>query len=207
MIIDDNKKDATPEVAQEAPKVSKPHKAEVAAPAPVAPVAAPADINALLVALLEQSRIAAAREARLAKAEEEEEHRKQVRKERYALNRQGEDTGVKERQATCKHLKGGKFRMKTASKDYAVNLHRFIDNTQYVRCILCKMKWYPTDTAQRIVRGGKVLVNHTNKGWAEALMMVGDSTNTPTSSEIPSTSWSKIQKEEDIPDTSSVITR
>src|SRR5580700_10315187 len=187
MIIDDIKKDATPEVAQEAPKVSKAHKAEVAAPALVSPAPA-VDPNALLslvAALMEQSKIAAAREARLAKAEEEEEHRKQVRKERYALNRAGEDTGVKERQAVCKHLKGGKYRMKTASKDYAVNLHRFIDNTQYVKCILCKMKWYPTDTAQRIVRGGKVLVNNTNKGWAEALMMVEDSTNTPTSSEIP----------------------
>ena len=172
--------------------------------------AIPSDTNALMSlvqTLLESTKIAAAREARLAKAEDEEAARKQARADQYARNRMGEDTSVTERQKVCKHLKGGKHRKRGSEKDYAVFLHRFIDNTQYVKCMLCKMKWYPTDTVERIVRGGKVLLNHTGIGWREALLLMEDSTNTPSMSEIPQSMWSNIQKAEDIPNSTSVITR
>lgn len=161
----------------------------------------------LVKALLESTKIAAAREARLARAEEEEEVRKRNRDAQYARNRQGEDQSIINTQSACKHLKGGKHRKKTANKDYAVYLHRFIDNSQYVKCFLCKMKWYPTDTIERIVRGGRVLVNHTGIGWREALLMMEDSTNTPSMSEIPQDQWARVHTEDEIPNTISPIAR
>jgi len=196
-----------PVVQAEVAKLDAPAQAAPVAPATPAPATPDANqLMSLVAALLEQSKIASAREARLAKSEEDEYNRIENRRQQYARNRSGADQAMIDRQKACKHLKGGAFRMKTAAKDYAVYLHRFIDNTQYVKCFLCKMKWYLTDTQERIVRGGKVLVNHTGIGWREALQMMDDSTNKPSSSEIPSSAWSKVQAENEIPDTGSVHT-
>ncbi len=69
------------------------------------------------------------------------------------------------------------------------------------------MKWYPTDTAEVIIRGGTARANHTGMGWREAVQMLKDSTNQPSSSELAPGFGSNIQKAEDIPDTLGVITR
>jgi len=182
----------------------------VVAQGSVNPAATPDLIAALMATvatLAKQSEIAAAREARLARTEEEEEARKQARKEQYERNRSGENTGVIERQSKCLHLKGGKFRNRNGVKDFAVYFHRFIDNTQYVKCFLCKMKWYQTDTAEVIIRGGTARKNHTGIGWREAVLMLRDSTNQPSSSEMAPEFAGVTQKAEDIPDTIGVITR
>lgn len=88
-------------------------------------------------------------------------------------------------QARCRHLKGGKNRVRTQVKDYAVYLHTFINTERVIRCQLCGMKWKPQDTKEFLVREGKKKVNHTRLGWEEALMMVNETSNTPSASEIP----------------------
>ena len=169
-------------------------------PEPKADVTNTEALMALVSQLAEVSKIQMAREQRLAKSEEEEAARKAAKSAQYDRNRADDDKNVKEQQARCQHLKGGRHRKRGSEKDYAVYLHRFIDNSQYVKCMLCKMKWYPTDTVERLVRGGRVFVNHTGKGWREALLMMEDSTNTPSMSEIPQATWARVQAAEEIPD-------
>lgn len=88
-------------------------------------------------------------------------------------------------QARCRHLKGGKNRVRTQVKDYAVYMHTFINTERVIRCQLCGMKWKPQDTKEFLVRNGKNTPNHTKLGWEEALAMVNETSNTPSASEIP----------------------
>ena len=97
------------------------------------------------------------------------------------------------KQSVCKHLKGGKHRRKSSTKDYAVYMHTFISGETYIKCQLCGMKWRPTDTVERVVRNGMVYKNHTGKGWREALMLMEDSTNTASRSEIPQSQWHLVE--------------
>jgi hypothetical protein len=152
------------------------------------------DLLSLVQALLKTSEIAAARETRLAKQEELEEERKRNRAAQYEKNRANETTIDLQKQATCKHLKGGRNRRRNAIKDFNVYLFSYIDGEVVIKCHDCKMKWRPTDTTERVVRNGKVYKNHTGIGWREALNMVSESTNTPSSSEIPQSQWHKVQR-------------
>jgi hypothetical protein len=86
-------------------------------------------------------------------------------------------------QTLCTHKKGGKG-MKGPKVDYAVSFHTFVDASSYIRCLICGMKWKNTDTDEYLVRRGKQIPNHTGIGWKRAYQMLGESSNTATSSEV-----------------------
>lgn len=140
--------------------------------------AAPTTLEQLLMVIM-------AREARLAKKEEEEESRRSAKKEQYLRNATDDTGAIQEKQKNCKHLKGGKNRKATQNEDYLLSIHTFIDGVTRIKCLLCGMKWFPLDTDEFLVRGGKLVPNHTGLGWKEVFRFVGKSTNTPTTSEIP----------------------
>src|SRR5277367_4151394 len=108
-------------------------------------------------------------EERLAKAEQLEEDRKKNKIAQYEKNRSNETRIDLVKQATCKHLKGGKNRRKSSTKDYAVSMFTYISGETVIKCLLCGMKWRPTDTVERVARNGKAYRNHTGRGWREAL--------------------------------------
>lgn len=149
-----------------------------------------ADVNDLraLVKLL------MTRESREIKEMQDAEERNRVRLEQRLKNARDKDSKQLAKQARCKHLKGGKGGPKTQNKDYAVSHHRFPNNVQYIRCLICGMKWYPRDTVEYLSREGKngkihEIGNHTHIGWREAVNMMEGSTNTLTASEsLPSVS-------------------
>jgi hypothetical protein len=90
-------------------------------------------------------------------------------------------------QKLCSHLKGGKIdehHPKGPLVDYAVYHHTYPDGSTAIKCLICSMSWKKKDTADYLVRGGKRIPNHTGLGWLDALRMIRQSTNTPTSSEI-----------------------
>jgi hypothetical protein len=68
----------------------------------------------------------------------------------------------------CSHRKGdGKVGSGAITTDYNVSMHTFPDASKRIRCNGCGKKWFP----------GK-------DGWKEAVEMVKQSTNIPSSSEI-----------------------
>jgi hypothetical protein len=125
------------------------------------------------------------REARLAKKELEEEEKNIVRAKQRALNAKNRNEKLFLKQSRCKHLKGGKVKSKTGVKDYALFHHTYIDRTQLIGCFICKMRWRPGDTEDVLLRNGRRIRNHTRIGWAGALALFEESSNSPTSSEIP----------------------
>lgn len=162
----------------------------------------------LVKTLAEQQKISAAREARLIRAEEELEKKKAGRRQRDAASSAAETDLIHKKQAACSHLKGGKHRSKKSAKDYALIHHMFINQMQYIKCMLCKMKWYPWDTPEALFRGGVVKKNHTGLGWREAAAMMAESTNTFSRSEIVlDPSAVPPPAKEDVPDTENVIGR
>jgi hypothetical protein len=99
-------------------------------------------------------------------------------------------------QATCKHLKGGR-RLKADTKiDYNVVLHVFPDGVWQIKCHSCAARWRKQDTKEFLFRGGKKIPNHTRMGWTEALVLVDQSTNTFSSSEVPSNNGSNRAAED-----------
>lgn len=178
---------------------------------PAVPVGASVDTTLVLISLIEklnqsiqlQTEVA----QRAGRKDLEDEIRLKTKRDAYARNRGDESATVLRKQAQCDHLKGGKYKFRD-KEDYAVYFHRFIDNTMFIRCMLCKMKWYNTDTAEVIFRGGEARPNHTGIGWAEAAKMCfKKSTNQLSQSEIPAETQMRVQRKEDIPDTLGVITR
>lgn len=162
----------------------------------------------LVKTLAAQQQISAQREARVIKIEEETEARKVARRQRDAASAAAEDGLILKRQAACAHLKGGKHRSKKSAKDFSLIHHMFIDQMQYIKCVLCKMKWYPWDTPEALFRGGQVKKNHTGLGWREAAAMMAESTNTFSRSEIVlDPSAIKPPAKEDVPDTGNVLGR
>jgi hypothetical protein len=124
------------------------------------------------------------REERLAKAEEAvlvAEQAKNAQRLKNMSRSKDEDLAP---QRVCKHLKGGKGRKKNQAIDYAVYPHRFVDGTLRIRCTLCGAFWQKGDTVETLFRRGKAIPNHTKLGWKEAVMMVDQSTNKYSSSEI-----------------------
>jgi hypothetical protein len=86
-------------------------------------------------------------------------------------------------QSMCTHKKGHKG-VKSPKVDYAVYFHTFTDQSSYIRCQICGMKWRKLDTKEHIFRGGEQLVNHTGLSWKDAYQMVAESTNTASASEV-----------------------
>lgn len=147
--------------------------------APQAPAAMPPDqLNQLLQILVQQ-------QARLAAKDVAEEEAKRVRDKQREKNAQDHTAKDLLRQARCSHLKGGRKGPRSQVRDYAVYLHTFIDSRYEIRCFICKMIWRVNDTAEFLVRKGKRIANHTKLGWFEASKFLEQTTNTPSSSEIP----------------------
>lgn len=158
-----------------------PQQTAVPATSPAAPLA-PITGNVALDTLIQ---IMLKREARIANQEEAAEQSRLNKARQRKVNAESHYDDDKDKQARCKHLKGGKNRLRTQVKDYAVYLHRFINNEQVIRCQLCGAKWKIRDTVEFLYRYGKRIENWTGIGWAEALAMVSESSNKPSSSEIP----------------------
>jgi len=176
------------------PQTGKAAAAPVAPPvvAPV-PAAAPAVLDAAtLMAVLSQNttlvNLIMAREQReLVNQQNQEARVKAIQKQRDR-NAAHQDANTRLRQAMCSHLKGsGKNGLKTqgllTKEDYAVARHIFVNSDQYIKCLICGMKWRQKDTAEYLFRKGKQVANHTKIGWMEAVKMLRTSTNTTTMSE------------------------
>lgn len=166
-----------------APRISAPATQAVIADQP-APPSMPVDAG-VLGQLLNYLILKEGREA--AAAEQNEERRKTIQRQRER-NAKDQDAKILLKQARCKHLKGGRRGPKTQNKDYAVYQFRLIDFTNFIRCRICGMKWFPKDTADALVRLDKngrerKVANHTHKGWRDALDMCDASTDTQASSE------------------------
>ena len=188
MIIDDGKPKSVPNpLAGQSGPGQTPDPAAV----PAAPALATVPINELMALI----QLMGQREARAAKAEEQDHARKEARRLQYENNRQDDEKSLLLRQASCRHLKGGKNRRRNAAVDHIVYMHTFIHGETYIKCQSCGMKWRPTDTVQFVVRNGKIYKNHTKKGWAEALEMAANSTNASSRSEIPPSQFHNVPKE------------
>jgi hypothetical protein len=87
------------------------------------------------------------------------------------------------KQELCTHKKGGKG-LKGPKVDYALGFHTFSDASSYIRCLICGAKWKNQDTDEYLVRRGERIPNPTGIGWKRAYAMLGESSNTPTSSEV-----------------------
>jgi len=117
---------------------------------------------------------------------EERQDRQRAEKARNEQRKINAEHAIAEKnksQAMCSHKKGGTG-VKSPKVDYAVYAHTFTDNVAYIRCQICGAKWRRLDTAEFLFRKGEKIPNHTRIGWAEALKMLAESTNTPSSSEV-----------------------
>lgn len=161
----------------------------VPAPAALASSAAQDQITAMLQILLQ-------REARAAAKEEAEETAKKARDAQRQRNAESHYDDAKANQVRCNHLKGGKNRRPTQAKDFAVYIHTYINHERVIKCQLCKMKWKIRDTKDFLIRYGKKIANHTGIGWNEAMEMLAQTSNQPSSSEIPMSSTPVITTEE-----------
>ena len=145
------------------------------APAPVVPS------DAATLQMLVQLLLAERQEALL-----ERQEKKQTQELRDKQRRINADYNVAEKnkaQSLCTHQKGGKHPT-PGVLNYAVYHHTFTDQTVYIRCQICGMKWRKLDTTEFLVRKGEKVPNHTGIGWTEAYKMLAHTTNTPTSSEV-----------------------
>lgn len=124
------------------------------------------------------------REARQSEKEEAIEQAKANRSKQREVNARQHSQKRLRKQQTCKHKKGG-HNARAGVVDYGVYLHTYIDNEQVIKCFICGMKWKRGDTKEYIVRNGRQIPNHTKQGWAEACEMLSQTTNRPSSSEIP----------------------
>jgi hypothetical protein len=127
----------------------------------------------------------ATKEARIA---EDEENKEIARKARNAQREKSSAAHVEKqlvKQARCRHLKGGKLGPLGGVPNYNVTLHTYINNRVEGKCNNCSMRWEPQDTKEFLVRKGRKIPNHTKQGWDEFRAMFTQSTNTPTSSEVP----------------------
>lgn len=147
----------------------------------------PSVMNQLLTVILMRE----AREARIAEAKEAAVAQRNAK--RNENSKHTAEAGLLN-QAKCKHLKGGRRGPKAGVKDYAVSAHTFIDRSTTIKCHLCGMKWKQDDTVEYLFRKGKKIKNHTRIGWAEAVGMASDSTNTVSSSEIPLDATARVIK-------------
>lgn len=137
----------------------------------------PNKTDALVELLLRQ-------QARDAAKEEAEVLRKETRNKQRDINasQHGQKRLIK--QMNCGHKKGGK-NAKAGLVDFNVYIHTYINKEQVIRCCSCGMKWKAEDTVEFLVRNGRQIKNHTGKGWKEAVAMLSQTSNKPSTSEIP----------------------
>jgi len=106
-----------------------------------------------------------------------------ARDDQRRINAQYSEAEKQNIQKMCTHKKGGKG-LRSPKTDYAVYFHTFTDATSYIRCQICGMKWRNQDNNLVLFRKGKQIPNHTGIGWAEAVNMLQNSTNTASASEV-----------------------
>ncbi len=146
------------------------------------PEAQPAGLNASQADLL--LKVMFEREARLAREEAAIQTARAAKEKQREKNQSQHADKDLIRQARCLHLKGGKKRLGNR-KDPNLVIHTYIDAVSVIKCATCGMRWKVRDTVDFLFRDGQKIKNHTKMGWAEARAMLEESTNTPTSSEIP----------------------
>ncbi len=188
-VFEDLDKGINPGTGQPAPAAPG-SLAAMVAPTPATPAVAP-DLVGLITLLTQQNALLASQAALQAKKEAREEAKYQEVQERTA-NREmqrsrtakGQEKGSLLKQAKCRHMKGGKHANRV---DYALAKHLFISRKVYIVCLICKMKWFPGDTKEFLIRGTKKqkVSNYTHLGWAEVSNLFAQSSNTQTMSEVP----------------------
>ena len=151
----------------------------------VQPVTANPSANDVAGQLAILTRLLLAKEAREAEKEQNAEEARRARNAQRELSAKTHYDKQIVKQARCRHMKGGKHGPKSGVTDFCVSIHTYINGESVIKCLLCGMKWKAKDTVEFLVRGGRKIANHTKKGWAEALEMVAQSTNSATSSEVP----------------------
>ena len=166
--MSDNQNQQSQQTVSDALKASAPISAAPAAPTDTQSLAA---LVQLLLADRQEQLLE--RQAKAAALAEREKQRK--------INAEFQEKRKRDSQAICTHKKGGKNWK--GALDYAVNHHTFVNGESYIRCLICGAKWKEQDTAEYLVRRGQKVPNHTKIGWIEAMRMLSDTTNTPTSSE------------------------
>jgi hypothetical protein len=82
------------------------------------------------------------------------------------------EEALKARQELCKHLKGGRD-VKSACTDYNLMHHIFIDGSEVIKCLTCRKEWWDKK-------------DFIDPDWDKAIEMMSCSTNSMSSSEIPS---------------------
>lgn len=121
-------------------------------------------------------------------AMEERKEKRRAHEAREAVRRKNSEyneADVQQRQRICTHKKGcGRGSVRGSKLDYAVYFHTFIDQSSQIRCQICGAKWKKNDTAEFLVRRGVKVPNWTSIGWIDALKMLNESTNVPSSSEV-----------------------
>lgn len=148
-------------------------------------VAAPAAINTTDEKLNLLLQLLLSQEARKAETEQNLENARKARNAQRELSARTHVEKQLVKQARCRHMKGGKHGPKSGVTDYCVGLHTYINGENIIKCMICGMKWKYQDTVEFLVRYGKKIANHTKKGWNEANEMLAQSTNKPSSSEVP----------------------
>ena len=124
-----------------------------------------------------------------------EENARLTREAQRNKNRSNDGAKILLRQARCSHLKGQTSTANNPTIDYAVYQHTFVNADTVIKCRYCAMKWRPEDTVEFLVRKGKKIANHTKIGWREAKLMVKQSTDKPSTSEIPFSALYQAQAE------------
>jgi hypothetical protein len=124
-----------------------------------------------------------------------EENARLTREAQRDKNRSNDGAKILLRQARCSHLKGQTSTANNPTVDYAVYQHTFINADTVIKCRYCAMKWRPEDTVEFLVRKGKKISNHTKIGWREAKLMVKQSTDKSSTSEIPFAALYQAQAE------------
>lgn len=126
------------------------------------------------------------REARIEEKEKQFYAALAQREKQRRANAREFDANIKLIQSRCKHKKGGGKKwggLPDGKNDHSIIHHVFVNHSEMLMCQICKMKWYPGDTREQIVRNGKVYANHTKLSWEDVLSL--PTTNTMTASEAP----------------------
>ena len=143
---------------------------------PVVPSQDAATLQMLVQLLLAERQDAMQDKQEKLRAHQEREKQRRINAEHNLADKR---TG----QSHCSHKKNQKG-IRGPKVDYAVSFHTFTNAESYIRCLICGMKWKNQDSPEFLLRRGQKVENHTSIGWKEAYKMLGESTNTATSSEV-----------------------
>jgi hypothetical protein len=179
------KQETEQEVQQQQQQQKQPpsmHRQVSAAPPIVKTIAPTASESTKLDLLLQ---LLLSQEARKAEAEQNAEVSSKARDAQRKRSNDAHQDKELVKQARCRHLKGGTHGPKSGVIDYCLSFFTYINGESVIRCLICGMKWGAKDTESYLVRGGRQIVNHTKIGWVQAQSMFAQSTNKPSSSEVP----------------------